>query len=166
MYWFNHLFISYELMNIYFIRWLITQYYFIDFIAQIVWALANVSSFSCLLCSFDITPLIHIDFCCFWFLSTLLFLSLQAAPSSSCILLPHPTTVHSCCCCCYVASVVSNSVRLHRQQPARLLCLWDSPCKNTGLGCHFLLQGVCICIHIYTHITESLYYTVVFKMTL
>ena len=97
-----------------------TQYYFIDFIAQIVWALANVSSFSCLLCFFDITPLIHIDLCCFWFLSTLLFLSLQAAPSSSCILLPHPTTVHSCCCCCYVASVVSDSVWPHRQQPTRL----------------------------------------------
>ena len=25
-------------------------------------------------------------------------------------------------------------------QPARLLCLWDSPGKNTGVGCHFLLQ--------------------------
>ena len=25
--------------------------------------------------------------------------------------------------------------------PARLLCPWDSPGKNTGLGCHFLLQG-------------------------
>ena len=127
-------------MNIYFICWIITQYYFIDFIAQIVWALANVSSFSCLLCSFDITPLIHIDFCCFWFLSTLLFLSLQAAPSSSCILLPHPTTVHSCCCCCCVASVVSNSVRPHWQQPARLPRPWDSPGKNNGVGCHFLLQ--------------------------
>ena len=26
-------------------------------------------------------------------------------------------------------------------QPARLLCPWDIPDKNTGLGCHFLLQG-------------------------
>ena len=25
--------------------------------------------------------------------------------------------------------------------PARLLCPWDSPGKNTGMGCHFLLQG-------------------------
>ena len=32
------------------------------------------------------------------------------------------------------------SVRPHRQQPTRLLCPWDSPGKNTGLGCHFLLQ--------------------------
>ena len=28
----------------------------------------------------------------------------------------------------------------HRQQPIRLLCPWDSPGKNTGVGCHFLLQ--------------------------
>ena len=27
-------------------------------------------------------------------------------------------------------------------QPARLLCPWDSPGKNTGVGCHFLLQGI------------------------
>ena len=26
-------------------------------------------------------------------------------------------------------------------QPTRLLCPWDSPGKNTGVGCHFLLQG-------------------------
>ena len=28
----------------------------------------------------------------------------------------------------------------HRRQPTRLLCPWDSPGKNTGVGCHFLLQ--------------------------
>ena len=33
-------------------------------------------------------------------------------------------------------------MRPHRQQPTRLLCLWDSPGKNTGVGCHFLLQCV------------------------
>ena len=26
--------------------------------------------------------------------------------------------------------------------PARLLCLWDFPGKDTGVGCHFLLQGI------------------------
>ena len=36
--------------------------------------------------------------------------------------------------------VVSDSVRPHRQQPTRLHCPWDSPGKNTGVGCHFLLQ--------------------------
>ena len=44
------------------------------------------------------------------------------------------------CCCRQVASVVSNSVRPHRRQPTRLPCPWDSPGKNTGVGCHFLLQ--------------------------
>ena len=28
----------------------------------------------------------------------------------------------------------------HRQQPTRLPCPWDSPGKNIGVGCHFLLQ--------------------------
>ena len=31
-------------------------------------------------------------------------------------------------------------MRPRRQQPTRLLCPWDSPGKNTGVGCHFLLQ--------------------------
>ena len=42
--------------------------------------------------------------------------------------------------CCCVASVVSDSVWPHRQQPTRLRHPWDSPGKNTGVGCHFLLQ--------------------------
>ena len=46
---------------------------------------------------------------------------------------------HDCCCCC-VSSVVSDSVRPHRRQPTRLPCPWDSPGKNTRVGCHFLLQ--------------------------
>ena len=33
-----------------------------------------------------------------------------------------------------------DSVRPHRQQPTRLPRSWDSPGKNTGVGCHFLLQ--------------------------
>ena len=28
----------------------------------------------------------------------------------------------------------------HRRKPTRLPCPWDSPGKNTGVGCHFLLQ--------------------------
>ena len=35
---------------------------------------------------------------------------------------------------------MSDSMWLHRWQPARLLCPWDSPGKNTGVGCYFLLQ--------------------------
>ena len=49
-------------------------------------------------------------------------------------------TPHHPCCCCEVASVVSDSVRPHRRQPTRLPRPWDSPGKNTGVGCHFLLQ--------------------------
>ena len=37
-------------------------------------------------------------------------------------------------------SVVSDSVRPHRRQPTRLTHPWDSPGKNTGVACHFLLQ--------------------------
>ena len=39
-------------------------------------------------------------------------------------------------------SAVSISLRPHGLQPARLLCLWDSSGKNTGVGCHALLQGI------------------------
>ena len=39
-----------------------------------------------------------------------------------------------------VTSVVSNSVRPHRWKPTRLPHPWDSLGKNTGVGCHFLLQ--------------------------
>ena len=35
---------------------------------------------------------------------------------------------------------MSDSVQPHRRQPTRLPRLWDSPGKNTGVGCHFLLQ--------------------------
>ena len=35
---------------------------------------------------------------------------------------------------------MSDSVRPQRRQPTRLPCPWDSPGKNTGVGCHFLLQ--------------------------
>ena len=37
---------------------------------------------------------------------------------------------------------MSNSVQPHGQQPTRLLCLWDSPGKNTGVGCLALLQEI------------------------
>ena len=35
---------------------------------------------------------------------------------------------------------MSDSVQPHRWQPTRLPPPWDSPGKNTGVGCHFLLQ--------------------------
>ena len=50
------------------------------------------------------------------------------------------TISYTCCCCCQATSVVSDSVRPHKWQPTRLPRPWDSPGKNTGVGCHFLLQ--------------------------
>ena len=35
---------------------------------------------------------------------------------------------------------MSDSVRPHRRQPTRLPCPWDSPGKNTEVGCHVLPQ--------------------------
>ena len=37
---------------------------------------------------------------------------------------------------------MSDSVQPHRHQPTRLPHPWDSVGKNTGVGCHFLLQGM------------------------
>ena len=39
-------------------------------------------------------------------------------------------------------SVVPDSLRPRGLPPTRLLCPWDSPDKSTGVGCHFLLQGI------------------------
>ena len=57
------------------------------------------------------------------------------------------------CCCRQVASVVSDSVQPHRRQPTRLLHPWDSPGKNTGVGCHFLLQ--CMKVESESEVTQS-----------
>ena len=43
---------------------------------------------------------------------------------------------------CISCSVVSDSLRPHGLQPSRLLCPWNSPGKNTGVGRHFLLQRI------------------------
>ena len=54
-------------------------------------------------------------------------------------------------------SVVSDSVRPHRRQPTRLLCPWDSPGKNTGVGCHFLLpsRGYSCCRQVASVMSDS-----------
>ena len=39
-------------------------------------------------------------------------------------------------------SVMSDSLRPHGLQTTRLLCPWDFPDKNTGVGCHSFLQGI------------------------
>ena len=38
--------------------------------------------------------------------------------------------------------LASQSIRPHRLWPNKLFCLWNSPGKNTGVGSHFLLQGI------------------------
>ena len=54
-----------------------------------------------------------------------------------------------CVCVCVCARaralsclVVSDSLCSSGLWPARLLCPWDLSGKNTGVGCHFLLQRV------------------------
>ena len=44
--------------------------------------------------------------------------------------------------CVFSCSVIANSLQPHGLQPARLLCPWNFLGKNTGVGCHFLLQGI------------------------
>ena len=50
---------------------------------------------------------------------------------------------------CYLKHVPAQSLQLcltllqpRGLQPTRLLCPWDSPGKNIGVSCHFLLQGI------------------------
>ena len=67
-------------------------------------------------------------------------------------------------CCCCITSVVSNSVWPQRHQPTRLPRPWDSPGKNTGVGCHFLLQTHMLLLPIFfvpyrTSLIVEQYYT-------
>ena len=48
---------------------------------------------------------------------------------------------------------MSDSVWPQRWQPTRLPCPWDSPGKNTGVGCHFLLQ--CMKVKSESEVTQS-----------
>ena len=41
-----------------------------------------------------------------------------------------------------VAQSCPTLLRPHGLEPTRLLCPWDFPGKSTGVGCHFLLQGI------------------------
>ena len=50
--------------------------------------------------------------------------------------------LHKHSLCVLSRSVMSDSLQQHGLQPGRLLCPWDSPGKNTGVGCHALLQGI------------------------
>ena len=45
-------------------------------------------------------------------------------------------------CCCLIAKSCLTVLQTHGLQPTRLLCPWGFPSKNTGVGCHFLLQRI------------------------
>ena len=45
-------------------------------------------------------------------------------------------------CCCLIAMTCPALLWSHGLWPTRLLCPWDFPDENAGLGCHFLLQGI------------------------
>ena len=47
-----------------------------------------------------------------------------------------------CFCCCLALSCGQLFCSPMSCQPARLLCPWESPGRHTGVGCHFLLQGI------------------------
>ena len=45
-------------------------------------------------------------------------------------------------CCCLVAKSCPTLLQPRGQQPTTLFCPWDFPGKNTGGGCHLLLQQI------------------------
>ena len=57
-------------------------------------------------------------------------------------------------CYCLVAKSCLTLLRAHGLQPTRLLCSWDLPGKNTGAGCHFLLQGTFLTQRSYLHLLQ------------
>ena len=82
------------------------------------------------------------------------YLCSAALVTQSCVTLATPWTVshqvplsiefsrQECQWWWFSLSVVSNSCDPMDWEPTRLLCPWDSPGKNTGVGCHCLLQGI------------------------
>ena len=47
-----------------------------------------------------------------------------------------------CCCCYLVVRSCPTLLQPYGVYPARILCPWDFPGQNTGVGCRFLLQGI------------------------
>ena len=83
-------------------------------------------------------------------------MSIESVMPSNHLVLCSPLLLPLCLqwlCCCWVTSVVSYSLRPHRRQPTRLCHPWVSPGKNTGVGCHFLLQ--CIKVKSQSEVAQS-----------
>ena len=58
---------------------------------------------------------------------------------------------------CSAASVRSDSLLPFELTPTRLLCPWDFPGKNPGVGCHALLQGIFLTQGMFLHCRWILY---------
>ena len=64
-------------------------------------------------------------------------------------------------CCENARSPQSHlTLRPYRLQATRLFCPWDSPGKNTGVGCHALLQGTILAQRLNPHLLGVLYWQV------
>ena len=69
--------------------------------------------------------------------------ALLECPFPECVCVCVCVCVRVCACVCmYSHSVMSNSLWPHGLEPTRFLCPLDFPGKNTGVGCHFFLQGI------------------------
>ena len=72
--------------------------------------------------------------------------------------------------CVLSHSVMSNSLQPHGLQPARLLCPWNFPGNNTGVGCHCLLQGIFVtqgsnlCLLCLPHGRQILYHCTIWEV--
>ena len=78
-----------------------------------------------------------------WFSGKILRKIVQLKVDTTLItMLPLYKCVCVCVCVCVSHSVVFDSLQPHGLWPIRLLCPWDSPGKNTGVGCYFLLQRI------------------------
>ena len=94
-------------------------------------------SFSCLQVWRETTPL---AFPCLQLADGMAASGTSQLPSS-CEPIPPKKSLSSHLCVTYwfIVSGMSDSLRPHEP---RLLCVWNSPGQSTGVGCHFLLQGI------------------------
>ena len=78
--------------------------------------------------------------------STLMYLvvikRISSRKMNGCPILAPPLTTYTTEPARSVVSVVSDSLRPLGLQSTRLLCSWDFPGKNPGMGCHLLLQVI------------------------
>ena len=108
------------------------------FIQAILFHVARHLNFSCMLVSKQNFPLILQQqllgiLCLFHYFLPILLIHSQIMPTLSAFMEKR---------CCSVTQPSLNLLRPHGLQPTRLLCPWDIPSKNTGMGCHFFLRGI------------------------